>query len=333
MDKITVERYNPALAGEWDSFVDMSRNSTFLFRRDYMDYHADRFDDCSWIVRKKGKPIAMLPANITPDGVLHSHGGLTYGGFMLPQSHVDGSDVLRIFSCCIAAWREMGIKALDYKPLPHIYAASPSQEDEYALFRLGAVATERCISSTIDMHRGWMPNKLQKRHLAAASKLPVTIAETDDIPAFMAMLHDCLRERHNTAPVHTADEMSRLKTSFAANIRFFVASIDGLPHAGVCVYDTGIVAHAQYIATTARGRELNLLTPLFHHLITSEFANRRYFDFGISTEQHGTYLNEGLLRQKTSYGAGATIYSRFILDLSPVTDLQALTANTAPHIT
>lgn len=296
-----------------------------------MDYHADRFEDCSWIVRKKGKPIAMLPANITPDGVLHSHGGLTYGGFMLPQQHVDGSDVLLIFCRCIEAWRELGIKALDYKPLPHIYAGSPSQEDIYALFRLGATVTEQSISSTIDMHRGWMPNKLQKRHLAAAGKLSVTIAETDDIVAFMAMLNDCLRERHNTTPVHTAEEMMRLKASFDANIRFFVASIDGLPQAGVCIYDTGIVAHAQYIATTPRGRELNLLTPLFHHLITSQFANRRYFDFGISTEQHGRYLNEGLLRQKTSYGAGATIYSRFILDLSPDTDLQALTANTMPH--
>ena len=59
-----VERYNTALKREWDEFVKLAKNSHFLFLRDYIEYHQDRFDDISLIVRKKpnGKIIAMLPA-------------------------------------------------------------------------------------------------------------------------------------------------------------------------------------------------------------------------------------------------------------------------------
>ena len=76
-----------------------------------------------------------------------------------------------------------------------------------------------------------------------------------------------------------------------------------------------MTAHAQYIATTPRGRELNLLTPLFHWLITERYSSRDYFDFGISNEDHGRYLNAGLLRQKYSYGATGTVYTRYRLEL------------------
>jgi hypothetical protein len=38
-----VERYTGAARGLWDGFVRDSRNGTFLFFRDYMEYHQDRF--------------------------------------------------------------------------------------------------------------------------------------------------------------------------------------------------------------------------------------------------------------------------------------------------
>ena len=116
-------------------------------------------------------------------------------------------------------------------------------------------------------------------------------------------------------PVHTCEEMQMLRDRFPQNIRVFVSRLDGeaAPQAGVCMYDAGTVAHAQYIATTPQARKLNLLTPLFHHLISEVFADRRYFDFGISTEDNGNYLNTGLLRQKFSYGGTGVTYDRYSL--------------------
>lgn len=310
-----IQRYNPEFEHRWNEFVANSRNATFLFNRAYMDYHADRFCDCSWLAYKNDTLIAILPANLTSDGVLHSHGGLTYGGWILPPAHLDGYDLLCIFTEACRVWKEENIKILDYKTLPYFYASRPSQEDEYALFRLGATLTECNISATIDLKNPGRPNQLQRRHLAKASKLPIEIVETRDIDAFMRLLADCLRDRHNIEPVHTSGEMRLLAGRFPDKIRFHAVMLDGEMHAAVCIYDTGLTAHAQYIATTAKGRELNLLTPLFHKLINEIYASRNYFDFGISTEDHGRYLNEGLLRQKYSYGATATLYRRYQLNL------------------
>ncbi|MDE7180546.1 MAG: GNAT family N-acetyltransferase [Muribaculaceae bacterium] len=315
-----IERYQPAMAAEWNRFVAASRNATFLFNRSYMDYHSDRFDDCSWLAFKGGALRALLPADIACDDasgekVLRSHGGLSYGGWILPGAHLDGGDLLDIFEAATDTWRSEGIARLDYKPLPPIYAARPSEEDIYALFRMGGRLSEVHLSATIDLRCPGVFNQQQRRHLAKASALPIAVEETGNIPEFMDMLTACLRERHDLVPVHTAAEMQLLTSRFPENIKFYVSRLDGIAHAGVCVYDSGIVAHAQYIATTPEGRRLNLLTPLFHWLITERYAERRYFDFGISDEDHGLYLNRGLNRQKTSYGATATAFLRYTLDL------------------
>ena len=39
------------------------------------------------------------------------------------------------------------------------------------------------------------------------------------------------------------------------------------------------------------------------------------FDFGISTEERGTVLNEGLITQKEEFGASAVVYDVYELSL------------------
>ena len=54
---------------------------------------------------------------------------------------------------------------------------------------------------------------------------------------------------------------------------------------------------------------------LFAHLIEGEYKSCRYFDFGISTEKGGAYLNTGLLSQKEGFGARGVIYETYRIDL------------------
>lgn len=315
MDTVSIDRYSPERKQEWDDFVSRSRNGTFLLQRGYMDYHSDRFRDSSWMAYQKGKLRAILPANIDDAGTLHSHQGLTYGGWITPMGHLDGEDLLEIFGRALEVWSKEGIRELDYKRMPYIYCRTPADEDLYALFRLGAVRTGCGLSSAINLREGVGFNQMQRRHLRKSQTLPFTISEEANVAPFMELLNACLQERHGVDPVHSCEEMQMLRNRFLDNIRVFVLRMDGAetPQAGVCVYDTGIVAHSQYIATTPQARELNLLTPLFHHLITDVFADRPYFDFGISTEDNGRYLNTGLLRQKFSYGGTGVTYDRYSL--------------------
>ena len=84
-DSPTIRQYAPADADTWNAFVATSINGTFLHDRRFMEYHADRFDDHSLVVERRGKIIALLPANRA--GVtLQSHGGLTYGGVIVGPS-------------------------------------------------------------------------------------------------------------------------------------------------------------------------------------------------------------------------------------------------------
>src|ERR1700691_865424 len=80
----SVERYTPDRKNEWDAFVSGAKSSTFLFYRDYMDYHQDRFTDHSLMVFRDGELAGLLPANLNAKGTLISHEGLTYGGLALP---------------------------------------------------------------------------------------------------------------------------------------------------------------------------------------------------------------------------------------------------------
>lgn len=310
-----LRRYTAADKSLWDNFVVRARNATFLFYRDYMDYHADRFVDASLIAELRGQVRALLPANITSAGTLQSHGGLTYGGWILPERHLDGADVLALFRTLREWGHAEGLASLDYRPLPQIYARRPSQEDLYALFRLGAKISACGLSSTIDCREPHQLNTLRKRHLKKALALQPVITEENDPQRFHKLLTDCLNERHGRAPVHTARELQLLMSRFPRNIRIFTISLPGgEPLAGVCMYLTDTVAHTQYIASSAQGRDLNMLTPLLTHLIDRFGTDHRYFDFGISTEERGAILNEGLLRQKTSFGASATVYQQFILE-------------------
>jgi len=66
----------------WDGFVRRSKNGSFLFYRDYMEYHSDRFLDSSLLFFEDDVLIAVMPAN-TAENILYSHRGLTYGGLYL----------------------------------------------------------------------------------------------------------------------------------------------------------------------------------------------------------------------------------------------------------
>ena len=76
---ITTENYKAEKKQVWDEFIDNSKNGTFMLKRDYMDYHADRFKDFSLMFYEDDKLIAVMPASLHGNEV-RSHGGLTYGG-------------------------------------------------------------------------------------------------------------------------------------------------------------------------------------------------------------------------------------------------------------
>lgn len=316
-EQLTVVRYDESRKDEWNAFVATSKNGTFLFDRGYMDYHSDRFTDCSLMFYKHGKLMAMLPANWRKDeGTVQSHGGLTYGGLIVPKEMI-AVDALEVFSCAID-WmkRQLGAHRWIYKPIPYIYSQLPAEEDLYALFRSGGSLKERGVSSVIDFSNRLPMRELRRRGYNKAVKagLKVDIGNMGaDFQAFWDILAGILMTKHKKNPVHTVDELRLLQSRFPDRIRLHVVRDGGQIVAGIMVYDMGHVVHAQYIASSETGKKTGALDLLIHHLITEVYADRTYFDFGVSTENGGSYLNEGLIFQKEGFGARSVVYDTYEL--------------------
>lgn len=309
MEKIwEISRYESRMREEWDAFVNDSRQGTLLHKRGYMEYHADRFNDSSLIALCGGKLTAVLPANITSDGTLHSHQGLTYGGWLTQKRHFNANDMLVLFDAWIEWCKQENVERIVYKPVPSIYRRIPADEDLYALFRHDAKLIAMNLSSTIDLSNPPGFNTQQKRNFKRAVVSNPWVRETQDAYEFMTLVAECLKERHGAKPVHSKAEMQLLHDRFPDEIKMWLCGMGDVPEAGVCVYDTAGVAHCQYIATTPEGRERGILTYLMERLISDVYASRRWFDLGTSNEDAGRVLNPGLIRQKTSLGASGIAY-------------------------
>lgn len=309
-----IRRYRREDKELWNSFVSKARNATFLYDRNYMDYHADRFDDNSFMFYHKGKLKAVLPANVAGD-TLYSHQGLTYGGLLLDKK-ATVEDVLECFDSLNSWLRENGISKVVYKALPWIYQQYPSQEDLYALtWKCKAQLISRDIASTIVVDNKLKFAESRKSGIRKALSLNIEVGESNDVDGFWHVLEDNLGNRYNAKPVHTASEMKLLMSRFPNNIKLYVAKMNGEIVGGTLIYVTPQVVHTQYISASVEGKKHGALDLLFDYIINKVYANFRYFDFGKSTEQGGAYLNEPLIFQKEGFGGRGVCYDWYQWEL------------------
>lgn len=313
-----IRRYTPEMRQEWDRFVRASKNGTFLFCRDYMDYHSDRFTDFSWVITDDaGKITALLPASIHPDGEARSHGGLTYGGLIMSDRTPAGGpgSPLHLFPRLFDEMKSNGAKSLLYKPVPHIYHRQPAEEDLYALWRMGATLTVRNLSSAIYLPAPVKSSRLGKRALKRQRQSGITVEPTDSAADFWDIIVEDRRVRHNVTPVHNCAEMQLLHDRFPSDIRFLIARQNGQILAGAVIYIANGVLHLQYAAANDLGKELYAVDIIYHTLLFDLCPDARWFDFGISNEDSGRYLNEGMTAHKEEFGARSVLYDMYRLEL------------------
>jgi hypothetical protein len=315
MSHIKAISYDHTRKSEWDAFVAQAKNGVFLFCRDYLEYHADRFPDASLMFyRTDGQLGALMPATIR-DGMLSSHAGLTFGG-VVSDNAMKAALMLEVFDALRANLIERGLKGLSYKAVPHIYHRLPAEEDLYALYRHGAKMVRRDISSAILLQEKLSFSKGRKWALKQANKHGLEVRRSDDFAGFMAIEQQVLSEKHNLRPVHTAEEIQLLAGRFPNNIKLFSAYCDGEMLAGVVMYESDNVAHAQYMAANNDGKLKGALDLVLDYLISEYYRDKKYFDFGISTEDDGRYLNSGLIENKQSFGARAIVHDFYQITLA-----------------
>jgi hypothetical protein len=298
-----VLKFDKSKIADWNQFVSDSKNGIFLLNRSYMDYHEDRFKDHSLMIFNNDKLLALLPAN-EKDEMIYSHAGLTFGGLVMSYN-LKAKDLLLIFNAIINYYKGLGFKGWIYKAIPFVFHKYPSQEDLYAIFRFDANLYRRDISSVISLSDPVRFSESKRQSVHKCLQAGVEIVENNNFSDYWQLLQSVL-SKFKTTPVHSLKEIHYLKQKFPERIRLFEARQNDNLLAGVVIYDYGNCVHTQYMANSQEGRKTGALDFINAKLI-ADFKERKYYSFGISTEQEGDYLNEGLIQQKELMGARAVV--------------------------
>jgi hypothetical protein len=320
-----IEVYQQAHKKIWDQFVQQSKNSLFLFYRDYMEYHCDRFLDYSLLIwDDKDKLIALLPAHKKATSFI-SHDGLTYGGFII-DSEMKTPLMLEVFENVLVYLQQSGFAEFIYKTIPTIHHYYPAEEDRYALFLSNAQLIRRHVLTVVESKTRLPFQERRSRGVKKAIKANLIVKLTDDFASFWDILSSVLWETHQVKPVHNLTEILMLRDFFPDNIKLYACFQDNTMLGGVLVYENQKVARTQYIAADSLGRSLSALDLTFKYLLEEVYAHKSFFDFGPSNEDNGYVLNKGLIEQKEGFGGRAVIHDQYRIDLGGYIPGQCLKA-------
>jgi hypothetical protein len=311
---------------EWDSFLQRCPMATFLQSRRFLSYHGDRFVDCSLIIAdENGTWLGVMPAAQAPDDptTVVSHPGSTYGGIIHSGKLIGAAMVDAIKAIC-QHYLEQSYRFLTYKMVPVIYHQPLSQDDAYGLFRCHANLYRRDLSNAIDLRPpSILSSKAQstmRRRLRKAENEGVTVSgEKKWLPEYWAKLSEHLATKYDTRPTHNLTEIEKLMNGFPNEINLHVAVQNDEVIGGTILFCDQNVMHTQYLFVSERGMACFALdTTIQFSISEAKKQDYRYFDFGISNEQQGWYLNQSLYLSKAKHGGLGVVHDFYQLDLEKV---------------
>lgn len=315
---LKLHAYNVTDAETWDAFCENAHQATFLHSRRFLSYHGDRFQDLSLILEEEERWVGLFPAALHPadNTCVVSHPGITYGG-ILHQGGLRGEQMITALKLICQHYVKAGFRKLIYKAVPAIYHRVPVQDDLYALFRVGASRNRCDLSSAIDLQHRLPITERRRRGLKKATKAGVEIIEGSQLlPQFWNVLKEILARKHDVSPVHSLAEINLLAEQFPKNIRCVCGVLSGTVAAGVLLFITPTCVHAQYMASTEAGYAISALDAVLEYCINESHKDgKHWFDFGISNEQSGLLLNDGLYRFKSEFGGGGVVHEFFDMNL------------------
>ena len=309
-----LKEYSIELKDIWNQFIEDSKNGTFLFNRNYMDYHNDRFNDNSLLFYDdRNRLISVLPANIK-DHTLYTHQGLTYGG-LISSIRLTIDHTEKIFNCLIEYCKKKDIKKIIYKKIPYIYEKLPSDEDLYILNQINAKLIRREISTAVALKKPYKLSSGKKSKIKKSKSQKIVIKKNNSSKKTLELLNEVLKNKYTTHATHLHQELDLLITKFN-NITCHEISLEEEVLAGIISYNCNKCVHIQYMASNETGKKHGALDTLIFFLMTEYFTEATYFDFGISTENKGTYLNRGLINQKEEFGGRGVCYDTYQIDIN-----------------
>jgi hypothetical protein len=313
MKTFEIIKYSEEHFTVWNEFVAKSKNATFLFHRDFMEYHKDRFEDFSLMVYKEDQLVALLPANLIGNEVF-SHQGLTYGSFIISEKARLFS-VIEAFKDVLEFLNSQGLLKLTIHLIPSFYCLLPSDELEYFLFRAKAQLIKKDVLMVIDYRNKIKFQKKRREGINKAMRNGLVVKIDNDFDSFWnKILIPNLSNKYNVSPVHTLGEIKKLASIFPENIIQVNVYKDDTIIAGTTLFLTKTTVHPQYVSANGHKNAYGSLDLLYDYLIDAYKEDKNYFDFNTSSEDGGNVLNEGLIFWKESCGARAFVSNVYAIE-------------------
>lgn len=267
-----------------------------------MEYHSDRYEDFSLLVYEEEKLVAVLPANRV-GATVFSHQGLTYGGLVLPQNS-KLYNVIYIFRAILFFLNEKAIATLNIKKIPSIYCDTFSDEIDYLVSICNGITTMKHAIAVINLDSNFKISKSRQQCINRGKKLNLVIKEEDNLESFWNdFLIPNLKEKFNSKPVHSLNEIIALKVKFPQNIKHFNVYYNDKLVCGTTLFITKNVVKPQYISGNESNNLLGSIDFLYDFLINEVSKEKKFFDFGPSHENKGLNIIKNINFWKESFGA------------------------------
>lgn len=308
LKNFSIKKYQKSDYDLWNSFVSSSSNATFLFHRDFMEYHKDRFDDFSLLVFDKTNLVAILPANLVENKV-YSHQGLTYGGLVY-CSKLKTEKIAEILEIVQDFLKSKRVNQLFLHPIPNFYFGKGNAALEFFIVNQGGLLYRKEMNMVVNLQQDFLVSKSKLKHFRRTESLGLRMVEENDFqPFWEKILTPRLLEKYNAKPVHSLEEIKLLHSKFPNNIRQFSAYFDNKIVAGITIFEFENGVKSQYGATSKTGEKYRALDFLFISLI--DFFHQQgkdFFDMGIVNDTGEKGFHSGLLQQKEELGC--TVYNQ-----------------------
>ena len=313
-----IVKYNEEYYDIWNDFVmNQSANGTIFHTQKFLSYHPkDRFKDESILIYKGSKLICVFPCAKTEDGYF-SHPGTSAGGPVIHNKHFK----MKILTSLISFINNYYDNRLTIKLSESYYVNNYNEALLYLYLKNSKIYPEISTYKSLN-YTEVFSSVSQQSTRSAVRKLyregyylnKTTLS--DDYSLFHYLLTENLK-KYNTKPVHDLDELIRLKDILAERQNLFFLKNKDNEVCSCCwvIIATKDVWHTQYIVKDYE-KNKNGLVELMLVLIADEAKkyDAKILSLGISTEDKGRFLNEGLISFKEHLGIN--YLNRYVIEIN-----------------
>jgi len=317
---LSIIKYNKEYIHIWDKFVEEELFGTIYHTRNFISYHPEnRFQDESIIIYLDDVIACVLPCCKKGDKYF-SYTGATYGGPVISRNYAK----VKYMKLIIDKIFDYYENKIEFRLANDIYFNESCHSLYFLLSQKTKIYPELSwyIKSSDDFIEK-IVNKRNKKNLKKSlTDLEITCDyekeeyKEENYIKFYDILKKNLNTNHQSDPTHSLEEFLKVKNLLKEKQRLYLVKNKENILGGVFVIKvTQQCWYTFYISRNIDLDKTNMSVMYLMYKISQDAKkeNVTYVDYGISTEDRGKLINEGLTDYKESSLGGISNYRYLFL--------------------